>query len=105
MTTQIQEIEIVLLSNTDYIVQMLQHLYFDTQWLDIEIEEEEGTPYLDIRLRYFEGDVSILYGDSQYDTDHRGYWGDGTMLLGMTRDDLKTLANELIESLLDSTQF
>ena len=105
MSEQLKEIERVLNSNRDYIVQMLQQLYFATDWLEQTYYECEETPSLDIRLRYFEGSVSLLYGDSQFDQDHRGYWGNGTMLLGMTRDDLKQLADELIESLLDSTQF
>lgn len=36
--------------------------------------EDDGEGLLDIRLRYFEGTLSLAFGDSQSDTDHRGMW-------------------------------
>jgi hypothetical protein len=32
--------------------------------------------YCDVRLQvYDDGQWAVRYGDSQYDTDHRGWWG------------------------------
>lgn len=36
--------------------------------------EDDSEPCLDVRLRDFDGGWSLLTGDSQYDTDHRGRW-------------------------------
>ena len=42
-------------------------------------DDEDGEPFLDVRLRIFGGSWEILHGDSQYDTDHRGKWGYGAI--------------------------
>lgn len=56
----------------------------------------------DIRLQvlagpdYPIGSWRIWEGDSQYDTDHRGYWGASFVPLGVSRKDSMTIARELI---------
>lgn len=45
------------------------------QAMDFEPEEEGEEPFIDVRLRIFDGSWEVLHGDSQYDTDHRGLWG------------------------------
>jgi len=47
--------------------------------MDLEPEEEGEEPFVDVRLRVFDGGWEVLHGDSQYDTDHRGKWGYGAI--------------------------
>lgn len=49
------------------------------QAMDFEPEEEGEEPFLDVRLRIFDGSWEVLHGDSQYDPDHRGKWGYGAI--------------------------
>lgn len=59
-----------------------------------ENEEQEGVE-LEVRLQVREsGSYALHTGDSQYDTDHRGYWGSGFLTSGT---DCEELARELIE--------
>ncbi len=55
-------------------------------------QDDDG--YLDVRLRVFEGDWEVKFGDSQYDTDHRGSWGYASIC---EDSDLSEVAQELID--------
>jgi len=55
---------------------------------DFDYIEED---YFDVRLRYFEGEYTLLWGDSQYDTDHRGLWGYGSVSNDYSLEDLENL--------------
>lgn len=57
-----------------------------------DLGQDDG--YLDVRLRVFEGDWEIKFGDSQYDTDHRGLWGYASI---SEESDLEEIAQELID--------
>jgi hypothetical protein len=55
--------------------------------------------YVDVRLQVVPGEGWALHeGDPQYDTDHRGYWGCGSIC---PRTNCRTLARELIEETKD----
>lgn len=57
-------------------------------------------PYVDVRLNINEaGHFSVLWGDSQNDTDHRGLWGYSTLL---PYSDCAEVADELIDDLLNA---
>jgi hypothetical protein len=52
--------------------------------------------FLDIRLQVLpDGSWALHEGDPQYDTDHRGYWGAGT--LDGKRFNSREMARDLIE--------
>lgn len=62
--------------------------------------EDDSNPYLDVRLRDFEGSWSLLVGDSQYDTDHRGRWAYASILSSSDwEDSAGGVAEELVEEL------
>jgi len=45
---------------------------------ELEIEE------IEVRLQLFDGSYQVWTGDSSYDTDHRGYWGSGSIVFDRT---------------------
>lgn len=54
--------------------------------------------YLDVRLQvYPNGDWQVHLGDPQFDTDHRGYWGNGSI-------DSNTNCRELAVSLIEEAR-
>ena len=66
------------------------------QAMDFEPEEEGEEPFLDVRLRVFDGGWEVLHGDSQYDTDHRGLWGYSS--ISESSEDME-VARELLDDL------
>lgn len=57
----------------------------------------EGITDMDVRLQVLDdGTWQLHYGDAQYDTDHRGYWGASIISVGMNRRDLNGVAQDLI---------
>lgn len=67
-----------------------------------ELEKEEHFAGIDVRLQLLDsGDWVLHLGDSQNDTDHRGYWGVGFLDYDWEKEevveDLAELAEELIE--------
>lgn len=52
---------------------------------------------LDVRLQVTEDDWQVHSGDPQYDTDHRGFWGYGTMNAAHTKADCMEMARFMIE--------
>ena len=62
-----------------------------------DLGQDDG--YIDVRLRVFEGDWEVKFGDSQYDTDHRGDWGYSAIC---EDSDLEEIAQELIDEVLDN---
>lgn len=59
------------------------------------LSEDKEDLFSDIRLRYFQGIFEIFWGDSSFDTDHRGSWGCGTITPYLTRLELEELLNSL----------
>ena len=53
---------------------------------------------IDVRLQvYPDGDWAVRWGSSDYDQDHRGYWGASSVPGDNRRFDSKALARDLIE--------
>ena len=87
--------------------QLIQRLTFEWELMKgsftrEELEKEEDYAGLDVRLQLLDsGDWVLHLGDSQYDNDHRGYWGVGFLDYDWEKEevveDLAELADELIE--------
>lgn len=71
-----------------------------SDWSDIESHNNEE-PWLDIRLRLDRsGSYDILTGDPCYDTDHRGFWGSGSISRGSDEVELIALSRSLVDEAL-----
>ena len=56
--------------------------------------------YTDVRLQiYKDGSWAIRSGSSDYDQDHRGYWG--ASLLSFDRENITVIARDLLEQAKD----
>lgn len=54
--------------------------------------------FIDVRLQvYDDGSWMVRHGDPQYDQDHRGFWGTGSVPGDGKRFRSKELARELLE--------
>jgi len=54
---------------------------------------------MDVRIQYVDGSLKFHTGDTQYDTDHRGYWGYAN--LNRYELDMYEKAKELVNDMLD----
>jgi len=75
--------------------------------LDLESYREElaeyGEPDGDVRLQVLpNGEWELWTGDPSYDTDHRGYWGAGTLDAEASALEMRELARDLIEEARDA---
>ncbi len=70
----------------------------DPDCADPDCESDPGERWLDVRLQCVDGAWSLHEGDPQYDTDHRGYWGAGSL---SPRTNCRELARELIDEAKD----
>ncbi len=62
-------------------------------------EEDE---YLDVRVNINpEGDINILFGDSQFDTDHRGLGAYGSSNINYDDEFLLSVAKDLVNEIED----
>jgi hypothetical protein len=80
------------------ISQELGVLQESVPWESIEPDSVCDEIFVDVRLRIFEGDWEILWGDVDSDTDHRGSWGYGSLSLS---SDTGRLAQDLLEDLVE----
>jgi hypothetical protein len=59
----------------------------------------ESDNWCDVRLQVYEdGAWAVRYGDSQYDQDHRGYWGSSCI---DKKSNCRDIAKELIDQAKD----
>ena len=66
---------------------------------DLLSEEGDGA-CIDVRLQVYEnGSWAIRSGSSDYDQDHRGYWG--ASLLSFDRENITVIARDLLEQAKD----
>jgi hypothetical protein len=102
MKVQLTKTESIEISVED----LAEQIFEEADYLRRNFTEEElqmpdsdfsGT---DCRLRVFEGDWSLITGDSQYDTDHRGYWAYNSIPYHCTLEE----AQEIAESLIDDVE-
>ena len=60
---------------------------------------------IDVRLQLLDsGDWVLHLGDSQYDTDHQGYWGSGFLDYDWEERELKINIDSLANSLIDEVE-
>lgn len=75
---------------------------------ELNFINQEGINEVDVRLQLTpDGQYFYHTGDSQYDVDHRGYWGDGIIAVDDTTIELRELAVDMldqIEDLKDETE-
>jgi hypothetical protein len=63
-----------------------------------QLRPEDAEEGIDVRLQvYPDGDWAVRWGSSDYDQDHRGYWGSSSVPGDNRRFDSKALARDLIE--------
>jgi hypothetical protein len=63
------------------------------------IEKGCDTAGGDMRLQVNDGWWTTHHGDSQYDQDHRGFWGCGFVPYRCTRKEAREIARDLISDL------
>lgn len=56
----------------------------------------------DVRLRVHEGSFWLLFGASDYDTDHRGHWGASSVRANSDKECLKSVARELLDQVAEA---
>ena len=69
-------------------------------WEDSE-ENEEENQWLDLRLRLYEGSIELLFGDSQYETDHRGLWAYSDLCRNVSLSEARKIVERMISDLRD----
>lgn len=78
----------------------------------LQYENDDEMILVDIRLQLVDGTYHIHIGDSQFDQDHRGSWGYGTVVtkphfvdedetMWFSKDDVKENNDELEEIIVD----
>lgn len=68
----------------------------------IEEKYGEGQDSIDVRLQVLpNGHWQVNWGDPQYDTDHRGYWGASSVPGNGRRFNAREVAEDLIEEAKD----
>lgn len=65
------------------------------------IEPGCDEPFIDVRLQYYDGLFRLHTGDSQYDPDHRGYWGSSSVGPDLTQGDVEEIASDLLDQVLE----
>lgn len=101
MKTTIANIRIPLNGLAETVYQYGRYLKANFNPADLT-ESKDETAGGDIRLQVLAGPDfpnprwRVWEGDSQFDTDHRGYWGASFVPLGVSRKDSMTIARELI---------
>ena len=75
---------------------LLLYLQDLVEWLNsLSSEDVVDIYFLPVRLRYFEDNFELLWGDSSFDTDHRGIWASGSVNPESTFEDLKDLLKDM----------
>jgi hypothetical protein len=78
---------------------LLDSVISDLSWIQLPADLDET----DVRLQLHEdGSYDIHTGCAQYDLDHRGYWGAGTLARERSPQDRIDLARDLIEQAFDA---
>lgn len=78
--------------------EILEYLVGEMGALRAECEDEEG---IDVRLQIHDGDALFHYGPSDYDQDHRGYWGASSVGRDYTDAMIEASARDMIEQARD----
>jgi len=72
------------------------------QTLDIkQIDDFGDYEFIDVRLRFFDDNIYLYCGSSDYDQDHRGYWGASSLSADCDLDTAKSIASDLIDQVIE----
>lgn len=86
------------LVNKDNLLSELKNVQTMLDMYDYEDNQDGG---VEVRIRFFDGDVDFYWGDSQFDTDHRGVWASGYVSTDLDTKGLDELAEQMIDELED----
>lgn len=90
------------------ITSLMEHLPQEVEVLWDDEYEDDEEPYIDVRLQVHAevdcGEFKIMdwqlhTGDSQYDTDHTGFWGHASVL---QESGVEGIVEELLEGVIDA---
>jgi 3',5'-cyclic AMP phosphodiesterase CpdA len=102
LATYLESERLSIATDLENVWTQMQNICSREDLIDPESEDWAG---VDARLRVHDGNWEVLWGDSSMDTDHRGYWGYGSLCYDIEPEDLTqemlNLAKELIEGVLD----
>lgn len=88
--------------------QLIDNVYLAITNLRGRYLNDPDVDFVDIRLQLVDGTYYIHFGDSQYDTDHRGSWGYGEVNThseeGFTPDTFKETAETIVDEALADYQ-
>jgi hypothetical protein len=66
-------------------------------------EVDPGEDMMDVRLQVYSGGAwALRTGSSDYDQDHRGFWGAGSVTASSMVKDLRQTAKDLLEQVQDA---
>lgn len=84
------------LVDKDALLSEIKKVYTIVDMYDYEDGQDSD---VEIRIRFYDGDVEFYWGNSQFDTDHRGCWAYGYLSQKMDYSRLIELAEQLIYEL------
>ena len=104
MTTTLEALEAMEAELQQETYRFLQSMRYAAQTYDPEeIADDEGNPSIDVRLQVLaNGDYYHHSGLPCYDTDHRGFWGAGSVSPSDGEVELIQIARDMVEQVLDS---
>lgn len=74
----------------------------DGRTVDKDYRDENGSFFVDLRLRWFEGELFNYSGDPQYDQDHRGYWSSSSVEWCATKKQSREIAKDMLTDLFNN---
>ena len=80
--------------------EMIQETYRDLQSVRLSLVGW-GIEETDVRLQYMDGAYALHTGEACYDTDHRGYWGCGSVSADDDDVSLMETARDLVSQMID----
>lgn len=75
--------------------------YIKSSFTRDELEDDCGNSGIDVRLQVLEDSLELHIGDSQYDTNHLGYWGEATLDYDWDKKELHSNVSDLVEDLVE----
>lgn len=78
--------------------------YMKSSFTRVELEDDCGNSGIDVRLQVLEDSLELHIGDSQYDTNHLGYWGYATLDYDWDKNELESSVNELVSDLISQVE-
>lgn len=80
---------------------MINELVSELKSIQDFVRKETDEEWVDLRLRFFENDYSLLWGDPSMDTDHRGFWGFASIHIDSDLDELTMVIEDMVREIED----